>query len=178
MRARVDVNLSSSRSSSASSGAAEVLAAETRGTRHSRSAQRRLTRSAAPDSPPAWSPDGRRIAFAGCGAIYVMNADGSGQRQPDAQRGCRLRSNLVARRADDRLPEQARPQLGDLRNSRRRGRAAEPDAQPVGRNRVCLVARAEAVTRNPEVPRPRCGVDCPRVLRPPVMSALHPGCGD
>ena len=33
---------------------------------------------------PAWSPDGRRIAFEsvrdGNGEVYVMNADGSGQR--------------------------------------------------------------------------------------------------
>jgi Tol biopolymer transport system component len=36
------------------------------------------------DSAPAWSPDGRRVAFAsdraGNAEVYVMNADGSGQR--------------------------------------------------------------------------------------------------
>ena len=41
---------------------------------------RRLTRNAGPDLAPAWSPDGRRIAFAGSRGIHVMNADGSGQR--------------------------------------------------------------------------------------------------
>jgi Tol biopolymer transport system component len=30
---------------------------------------------------PAWSPDGRKIAFVGDGKIYVMNADGSGKRR-------------------------------------------------------------------------------------------------
>ena len=54
--------------------------------------QRNLTRTAARDEDPAWSPDGRRIAFArkvpwgprgvgGQSEIFVMNADGSGQRR-------------------------------------------------------------------------------------------------
>ena len=47
------------------------------------SGQRRLTRSRH-DGFPAWSPDGRKIAFFsqrdGNGEVYVMNADGSGQR--------------------------------------------------------------------------------------------------
>ena len=33
------------------------------------------------DSTPSWSPDGKRIAFARNGAIFVMAADGSGQRR-------------------------------------------------------------------------------------------------
>jgi TolB protein len=52
---------------------------------------RRLIRSPGSDGHPAWSPDGRRIAFSSQRAssgngdlgdrIYVMDADGSGQRQ-------------------------------------------------------------------------------------------------
>jgi Tol biopolymer transport system component len=48
------------------------------------SGQRRLTHSAAYDAEPAWSPDGRKIAFRsgrdGNREIYVMNADGNGKR--------------------------------------------------------------------------------------------------
>jgi Tol biopolymer transport system component len=52
------------------------------------SGHRRLTRTAAHEATPAWSPDGRRIAFAALSElddsapawIAVMNADGSGMR--------------------------------------------------------------------------------------------------
>ena len=44
----------------------------------------RRSRSGAAYAAPAWSPDGRKIAFAserdGNSEIYLMNADGSGQR--------------------------------------------------------------------------------------------------
>jgi Tol biopolymer transport system component len=46
--------------------------------------QRRLTRTPRDDFVPAWSPDGRKIAFLskrdGNPEIYVMNTDGSEQR--------------------------------------------------------------------------------------------------
>ncbi len=49
------------------------------------SGRRNLTLDPAYDGDPMWSPDGRRIAFVsnrdGVYGIYVMNADGSGQRR-------------------------------------------------------------------------------------------------
>ena len=54
-------------------------------------------------STPAWSPDGRRIAFGAGSNVCVMNADGSGQRSLTPDPGDGLRSCLVARRAEDRL---------------------------------------------------------------------------
>ena len=94
---------------------------------------RRLTRNPAHDLAPAWSPDGRRIAFAGAGGIYVMNADGSGQRNLMRSPTRDFASDLVARRAEDRLREPARRQPRGLRHEPRWQRAAESDAQPVAR---------------------------------------------
>ena len=53
--------------------------------------QRNLTRPPGGGRNPAWSPDGRRIAFLtgrdGNFEVYVMNADGSGQRNLTRKQG-------------------------------------------------------------------------------------------
>jgi TolB protein len=41
------------------------------------SSQTRLTNNPATDFQPAWSPDGKKIAFTSPAEVYVMNADGS-----------------------------------------------------------------------------------------------------
>ena len=48
------------------------------------SGRQRLTRNAARDADPSWSPDSGKIAFVNesdDAEIYVMSADGSGQRR-------------------------------------------------------------------------------------------------
>ncbi len=64
-----------------SGGKAEICISKLDG-----SAMRQLTHGAGPDLSPAWSPDGRRLAFRAAGAdvfeasdIWIMHADGSGQ---------------------------------------------------------------------------------------------------
>ena len=76
--------------------------------------QRSLTQNAADDIFPVWSPDARRVAF-------VRQIGGKGrrvrherrrQRAEAAHAECRagLHAHLVARRSQDRVPEQPRPQ--------------------------------------------------------------------
>ena len=43
--------------------------------------ERNVTRELGLDAFPVWSPDGQTIAFTQDDGIYVMNADGSGQRR-------------------------------------------------------------------------------------------------
>ena len=65
-------------------------------------APRRL-RGSGLDSEPAWSPDGRWIAFSRRNRLWLMRADGRGARAlRERQRSTSL-ANLVSRRGVDRL---------------------------------------------------------------------------
>ena len=95
------------------------------------SGSRRVARNAA-SSDPAWSPDGRRIAFRRFDRLgsdpnsdlYVVNADGSGLRRLTRHAANAALVRVVTRRADDRLP----PQQGGVRRERRRNRGTEAHA--------------------------------------------------
>jgi dipeptidyl aminopeptidase/acylaminoacyl peptidase len=106
---------------------------------------RRLTRNAANDGGPAWSPDGNAIAFlrnwmtsrrpSFRTALYVMDADGRHQR-----RLIRDRAGPPSWSPDGR--KIAFDSDGEnLRRQRRRRGAAEPYAQREGRLRGDVVAR-------------------------------------
>ena len=136
------------------------------------SGKRRLARDAFTGS--AWSPDGQKIAFERDhhrkfvpGAytpadsnieIYVINADGSGERRLTRNPAVDQGSYLVARRAEDRLqPGRLQPRRRaarpDLRHERRRKRTAEADPDPGAQLGSRLVARREDRLR--ELPRTR-----------------------
>ncbi len=90
------------------------------------SGQRRLTRDARYPATPAWSPDGRKIAFEGGPCAHQQRLRRERRRKRAAQAGApRERSCLVARRADDRVLQR----LQDLPHERRRERAPAPDEE-------------------------------------------------
>ena len=99
---------------------------------------------------PAWSPDGRKIAFVsnrdGNSEVYVMNANGSGQRNLHPRNPAYdADPTSVARRAEDRLRQQPRRQLRRLPHERGRQRTAEgwrdsarnPTGRKMGDGRRC-----------------------------------------
>ena len=93
-----------------------------------------LTDNNALDSNPAWSPDGRRVAFQsdrdGNIEIYVMNADGSGQTRLTNNSASDGSPRVVAGRTQDRLPVRPRRQRRDLRDERGRQQSDESDERP------------------------------------------------
>ena len=108
------------------------------------SGQRRLTRDARFPATPAWSPDGRKIAFEGVrdapSGVYVVNADGSGQRRL-------ARNGRAPAWSPDGRNDRVLQRLQDLPHERRRERAPAPDeaARRWRRALSCVVARrAEA----------------------------------
>ena len=177
--------------------------------------ERRRERAAEPDAQrgerlPLWrsipgrptggssSLNATATATAAATHIYVINADGSGERKLTRGRQPRL----VTRRAEDHLHEQARKLGRDLRHERRRQRTAEADTQPGengqrenGQRLACLVTRAEVerasggtratsplltskgTARCASVPDPPDASRRPRVDRTPRdIRPLKPGC--
>ena len=69
--------------------------------------EKRLTSELAYDLHPAWSPDGKQIAFAsgrsGRQKIHVMNADGSASEEADRRRVPRRLAGVAAGRQADRV---------------------------------------------------------------------------
>ena len=112
------------------------------------SGPRNLTQNPAKDVRPAWSPDGRRIAFVsrrdGNSEVYVMNADGSGKRNltrdrasddfptwsPDGRRIAFLRGRLHSNATWTAALSAVVRLRTTLCHERRRQRAAQADAQP------------------------------------------------
>ena len=128
------------------------------------SGPRNLTQNPAKDVRPAWSPDGRRIAFVsrrdGNSEVYVMNADGSGKRNltrdrasddyptwsPDGRRIAFLRG-----REQLHQPRRAPlPRLPPLCRERRRQRAAQADACTRGTPQTTAPIRGGQLVWSPD----------------------------
>ena len=150
--------------------------------------RRKLTKSLSEDAFPSWSPDGKTIAFThltpertdiGTYEIYVIGADGTGQRRLTHARGFDTGPGVVAGRHQDRV----RPRLRDLRHER--GRHPPQAAHLLARERrqPDLVA-GRAPDRVREQPRRQPGgANGLRALRDgrrraaPAAARVHPGRG-
>ena len=94
----------------------------------------RLTDDPESDTSPDWSPDGSQILFRsrrdGNSEVYVMNADGVRPDPAHRGTGIRRRSDLVARRNQDRVHERPGRQLRHLRDECRRFEPRRSDVTP------------------------------------------------
>jgi hypothetical protein len=99
---------------------------------------------------PAWSPDGRRIAFLSLNVedfdfeIYVMNANGSGQRRLTRVSGFDTAPSWSPDGRRVGVPERPGPQLRGARDERGREWAAAADTRAGIRRLACLVTRRPA----------------------------------
>ena len=125
---------------------------------------------------PAWSPDGRKIAFGGDGEIYVMNADGRGLR--------RLTRNPASDGSPAWSPDGRRIAFGSERDGNLEVYVMNTDGSgqrnltrsPWNEGSSCLVARAEEVALRsaPPVSSPRSSIGVEvRPSSPGVHGGVH-----
>jgi Tol biopolymer transport system component len=117
------------------------------------SEMRRLTRTKAYDSFPAWSPDGRRIVFVtdrrAVGKLWVVNADGRGLRRltrggsKDADPAWSPKGSLIAYASTARPPGiwLVRPDGTHARPVRRRGVAGGAPSWSPNARQIAFAAR-------------------------------------
>ena len=118
----------------------------------------RLTDNSEADYNPAWSPDGKRIAFKHARrTLTVMNADGSGCGPYIQQGQSVLEPGMVPRRKADTVHRRRLAQAGDLRCGRRRLRGNAAHRQRRSRRTTPVGRRTESascsVPRGTEMPK-------------------------
>ena len=120
-----------------------------------------LTNNPASDDDPAWSPDGKKIAFTsdrgnGLGRdVFVMRADGTKPTNLTNTPRHDYRARLVAGRQADRLRQQPGRQRRGLLDDGHRQEAAPPDAPALGQRRRARLVAGRQADRLHQVPERR-----------------------